>query len=84
MQGQVLRLVRERVDVGSRVLGHDDDARRPGARLRGAARVVAVEKVVEAGRMRWMARRALVAQLLEVEDAGCSERLEQTLDAQSL
>jgi len=45
---------------------------------------VAVEKVVEAGRMRWMARRALVAQLLEVEDAGCSERLEQTLDAQSL
>ena len=70
VQGQVLGLVREGVDVGARVLGHDDDARRSGPGLGCATRVVSVEKVVEAGRMSRMRRGALIAQLLEVEDAG--------------
>ena len=83
VQGEVLGLVRERVDVGSRVLGHDDDAGRAGAGFRGAARVMPVEEVVEAGRMSGMGRRTLVAELLEVEYAGCLDRLEQAPWAQS-
>jgi hypothetical protein len=58
VQRQVLGLVRQRVDVRARVLGHDYDARRARARLGGAACVVAVQEVVEAGLvggMRWSA-----------------------------
>jgi len=45
--------------------------------------VVAVEEIVEARRMRGMRRSALVAKLLEVEDAGRLERLEEPLMTQS-
>ena len=80
VQGQVLGLVRERVDVGARVLGGDDDPGGAGARLRSTARVVAVEEVVEARGVRGMRRRTRVAKLLEVEDARLLDRVEERFD----
>ncbi len=70
VQREVLRLVSQRVDVRARMLWHDDDARCTGARLPRSARVVAVQEIVEAGRVGRVGWSAGVAELLEVEDAG--------------
>jgi hypothetical protein len=70
VQSQVLRLVRQRIDVRPRVLGHDDDSRRTGARFGRATCVMAVQKIVEArlvSRVRW---RPGIAKLFEIEDTG--------------
>ena len=77
VQRQVLGLVRERIDVRARMLGHDHDAGRTGPRLTRAPRVVAVEEVVEARSVRRVGGRSRVAQLFEVEDAGRLERIEE-------
>ena len=62
------------------MLGHDHDARCAGARLSRTPRVMAVQEVVEPGHVRGMRRCSRVAELLEVEDAGRLERLEQRGD----
>jgi len=74
VQHEVLSLVGKRVDVRARVLRHHDDAGRAGAGLRCTTRVVAMQEVVEARRVRRMRGCACVAELLEVEDAGRAER----------
>jgi len=77
VQGQVLGLVRERVDVRARVLGITTMPGRAGARLARATRVVAVQEVVEAGRVRRVGGRTCVAELFEVEDASRLELFEE-------
>ena len=80
VEREVLGLMGERIDVSARVLGHDDDARRAGARLRRTPCVMTVEEVVEAWLMRGVRGRARVAKLLEVEDARLRDRFEEVGD----
>jgi hypothetical protein len=77
VKNHVLGLVSQRVDVRAGVLWHHNEAgcARPG--LGGAARVVAAQRIVEAGRVRWMRGRARESRLFEIEDAGGSERLDE-------
>ena len=84
VQRQVLRLMRERIDVCARMLWHKHDAGRAGARLARPARVVAMEEVAEAGRVRRVGWCSRVAQLFEVENASRLERIEEGLRRQSL
>ena len=77
VQGQVLRLVGQGIDVRARVLGHDDDAGGTGARLARSARVMAMQEVVEPRQVRRVRWRAGVPKLLEVEDARGSESVEE-------
>ncbi len=69
VQEQVLRLVSQGVDVCARMLGHDHEPGRARPRLGRAARMVAMEEVIEARGMVRVRGRPREPGLFEIEDA---------------
>ena len=76
VKDHVLSLVCQGVDVRAGVLGHHDEAGRARSRLGRAARMVAMEKVIETRRVGRVRGRAGEARLLEIEDPGSAQKVD--------